>query len=86
MWSVSIFGFFGTFLLFILLGKLCKKILKEAKKNNNYLYYVANYYIFLQMISFPIGNFIRVSSANMLVIIVLTLMLYRKKNNRSNVG
>ena len=42
------------------------------------------YYIYLQMLSLPIGSFLRVSSSNKLILASLLLLIFKKKLKKSS--
>jgi hypothetical protein len=68
------FGIIATFLFIFILGNISKKLGNQNKNNNiynkkNITNYILQYFILMQMISFPIGNFVRVSSSSILIIL-----------------
>ena len=71
-------GFVGLFALMYLMGKLYKKT--QTDKERGLICHMLGYYVFLQMLSLPIANFILVSSANKIcVAICIFLFLLRRK-------
>lgn len=75
VWLIGLVGFFGLIIVFYFLGKLSKSFFVKSIAYDDYIYHIANYYLFLQMFSFPIGNFIRTSSANLLVVFFTAVLL-----------
>lgn len=63
-------GFFGLFIVVFLLGRIYKTIQNEYREKYIVISKILGYYVFLQMFSFPVGNFIVVSSANKIVILL----------------
>lgn len=76
-YTIYNFGIFGTFLIGILIFKFYREFIRDiyVKKNTSQekmLLLITSYFIFLQILSFPVGNFIKSSTPN---IILLTLLL-----------
>lgn len=74
---INSFGIVGLVIIFLLLGFICGKL--EAKKGN-LLGHMLGYLLLLQMLSFPIGNFIVASSSNKLLLASLVLAISIKPN------
>lgn len=68
---INNFGFLGLLIICFVLGKTTK-IVKSSY--NDSLSYLTQFIIFLQMISLPIGNFVFVSSASTLIVVLLVFL------------
>ena len=77
VWLLSSFGFIGSAIIFYWLG--IQTVSLSYTNTGTILEYLLKYYIFLQMISFPIGNFIRISSANKLIVLGCLVLLVMKR-------
>ena len=78
--SINEYGIVVTFVLIVLIGYFSRML---YMRGNDVWVYMAEYFIVLQMLSFPVGNFIMSSSANKLLIIMIVffLILGKKKGD-----
>ena len=70
---ISNYGIVITLLIIFYLGKLSNKYSSFYNNRSIRSYYIMNYFIFLQMISFPVGNFVVTSSSNLLILLFIIL-------------
>jgi len=75
---IQYFGVFGLLILCFIAGRFLKKLDNNCTSRKDYLTYMINYVIMLQMISLPIGNFVIVSSANKLLVFLLFCILMKR--------
>lgn len=73
---INYLGFIGLIILCYLLGLLFKNIYNNC--NENIFSHFVLFFIILQMISLPVGNFVLVSSSNKLILLV-TLIYWANK-------
>jgi hypothetical protein len=79
------YGLIGYFLIVYLLGYSANNISKNINDNNNFIFvYLTLYFILFQMIAFPIGNFVLISSSNQMIVLILFLYWLFKKNQYKN--
>lgn len=64
-------GILLTLVFVMFIGYLSKRLLSKIKLNKSILEIGALFYIFLSIISLPVGNFITASSSNILVIVTI---------------
>lgn len=77
-------GFVGVLLSVYIIGRLTRKISIVAFSSNDLITYAMLYLAFLTLVSLPVGNFLTISSANILLLIsVLGIYGYRKLMRRT---
>ncbi len=73
------FGFLGAIALIFLLGFVSRNVLGCIKKYGSFSSIIILYFVFLFMLSLPVGNFISVSSSNVLNLsFAIVLFLYKR--------
>lgn len=73
------FGFLATLLFFCFFGYFCKILLWKISQGKSIVQIGALFYLFLSMVSLPVGNFITASSANILMVVTIVFMLCWRK-------
>lgn len=68
---IDTYGMLMSIVLVLLMGALAHYLMKERKTALNYL---TQFMILMQMISFPTGNFVFISSASTLVVVLLSVV------------
>jgi hypothetical protein len=69
---INSWGFFGLLIFSFIIGYFVKYLNRELNHRiKSTLVYLTYYFILLQMIALPVGNFLRVSSANRFLFIIL---------------
>ncbi len=72
-------GFVGAFVAFTVIGYVIRRL--ETSSKAYMPYQLLTFYLLLQMFSFPIGNFILISSSNQIVLLAtIVLSLLKAKN------
>lgn len=72
-------GLLGIFFGAYIVGRVVRGITLVAFSSNDLITYAILYLAFLAMVSLPVGNFLTISSANiMLLILVVSIYAYRK--------
>ncbi|MGB8600140.1 MAG: hypothetical protein WCE88_11715, partial [Burkholderiales bacterium] len=72
-------GFLGLFFLIFFIGVSCRKLMVLIFRNPDLNQIVLIFYIFLLMISMPIGNFVTASSSNIILLLTaLTFFVVKK--------
>lgn len=72
-------GFLLILFFAYLLGRFVRRLTISAFSSNDFICYVILYLVFLSLVSFPVGNFLTVSSANMLLLtLVSVFFLFRQ--------
>ncbi len=74
---IDSFGFIAVFALLILFGRALRFLGVTDKYSD--LFYVMVYFAFMQMISFPIGNFLHFSSELIAILFTVSLILFGKR-------
>lgn len=69
-------GFIGLLILGTILGSCAKFTFREG--NNSSLTYLTQFIILLQIISLPIGNFVFISSASTLIVMLISFIWFWK--------
>lgn len=72
-------GFLYLFGFVYLIGFFVKRLTKEAFSSNYFLPYAMLYFAFLSLVSLPVGNFLTVSSANTLILLLVSLRYLSRK-------
>lgn len=86
---INYFGFFGLLFLCFILGYILRSTAYMAYYISPSLAYLMKYFIILQMLSLPVGNFVNVSSASKLIILfsfiyyAVNKTLYKKFRNNA---
>jgi hypothetical protein len=73
--AINNLGIFGTFILFFALGRCTRGV--ESKEGSAFVY-LTQFIILIQMVSFPTGNFVFVSSATTLIVMILVGLWFWK--------
>ena len=72
---INSWGFIGLLIFSFAIGMFSSYLKKQFDLGfKNIIVYITYYFILLQMISLPIGNFVRVSSANSFIVTILLII------------
>lgn len=72
-------GFLGLVFLIFTLGLFCRKLMAMILREPDFIKITLIFFIFLSMISIPIGNFVTASSSN-IILLTLVVIIFVVKN------